>query len=180
MALIPKPDLERAIRSRVARMAIGPSTVRGNPAGTTGAARGFLLALPLRQFAAGGRAEFQRTLDRSTARLQAALPRGARNWGLARKLLNIYLRDGVYSAHLRSLCRLGRIEPFCELPLDVVTARRLRELGEGAGLPRWPGVNAVTSEVSARYQEVATKIARARRVRRVHLDVYWWSLERDI
>ena len=139
-----------------------------------------MLGLPLRQFAAGGRAGFQRALERSTVRLQAALPRGARNWGLARKLLNIYLRDCVYSAHLRSLYRLGRIETFCELPLDVVTARCLLDSGEGAGLPAWPGVNALTSEVSARYQEVATKIARARRVRRVHLDVYWWSLQRDI
>ena len=147
MALIPRPDLERAIRSRVARMAVGPSTVRGNPAGTTEAARGFLLALPLRHFAAGGGAEIQRALDRSTARLQAALPRGARNWGVARKLLNIYLRDCVYSAHLRSLYRLGRIEPFCELPLDAVTARHLLESSDGAGLPAWPGVNAVTSEV---------------------------------
>ena len=180
MALIPKRDLERAIRSRVARMAVGPSTVRGNPAGTTEAARAFLLALPLRQFAAGGGAEFRRVLDRSTVRLQAALPRGGRNWGLARKLLNIYLRDCAYSAHLRSLYRLGRIEPFCELPLDAVTARRLLDSDEGAGLPAWPGVNAVTSEVSARYQEVATRIARARRMRRVHLDVHWWSLERDV
>jgi len=92
----------------------------------------------------------------------------------------MYLRDCVYSAHLRSLYGLGRIEPFCELPLDSVTARRLFESKEGKGLPRWPGVGAVTSEVSARYQAVATKMARAREVRRVHLDVYWWSLERNI
>src|SRR5688572_6159957 len=109
MALTPKRSLERAIRSRIARLAVGPSTVRGNPAGTTEAARGFLRALRLRRFAAGDRAEFRRELDRSTAQLQAALPGGRGRWGVARKLLNIYLRDCTYSAHLRSFYRLGRI-----------------------------------------------------------------------
>ena len=93
------------------------------------------------------------------------------------KLRNIVIIAHV--ARLRSVYRLGSIEPFRELPLDVVTARRLLDSDEGAGLPAWPGVNALTSEVSARYQEVATRIARARKVRRLHLDVYWWSLERD-
>jgi len=179
MALLPTADLERAIRSRIARVVVGPSTVRGNPTGTTEAARRFLRALPLQRFGTGDGAEFSRALDRATIRLQAALPRAARRWGVARKLLNIYLRDCVYSAHLRSVYALGRMERFCELPLDSITATRLRGSEEGAELPAWPGVGAVTPQVSAEYQQVAAKIGRALRMRRVHLDVFWWSEERD-
>lgn len=178
MALRPKGDLEAAIRSRVARIAVGPSTLRGKPTGTTEAARRFLRELPLREFAGCDSGGFCRVLDRATVRLQAALPGGGRSWGVARKLLNIYLRDCVYSAHLRSTYGLGRIERFCELPLDSITAGRLRGSGE-RGVPAWPGVGSLTPQVSAQYQEAAAKIAKASHTRRVHLDVFWWSAERD-
>ena len=160
-------------------MAVGPSTVRGYPAGTTEAARCFLRGLPLGLFAAHDRAGFIRALDRSTSRLQSVLPPGAKHWGLARKLLNIYLRDCVYSAHLRSAYGLGRIEPFCEVPLDSITAGWLRESDERTELPVWSGVGALTPVVSAQYQEVAAQIARALKMRTVHLDVFWWSEDRD-
>lgn len=67
MALRPRPDLEAAIRSRIARVAVGPSTVRGTPRGTAEAARRFLGQLPLRSFRARNRAAFVRSLDRETA-----------------------------------------------------------------------------------------------------------------
>jgi len=121
-----------------------------------------------------------RTLDRETILLQAVLPARGRKWGVARKLLNIYIRDCVYSAHLRSAYSLGRIEPFCEVPLDSITGKRLRESDEGATLPAWPGVGRLTPDVSAQYQAIATQIARTRRLRVVHLDVFWWSKDRDV
>jgi len=124
-------------------------------------------------------AKFTKALDRATVRLQSALPRGGGHWGVARKILNIYLRDCVYSAHLRSVYGLGRIERFCELPLDNITATRLRGSDEGAALPTWPGVGFVTPQVSAQYQAVAAAIGKALNIRRVHLDVFWWSEERD-
>ena len=179
MALQPKANLERAIRSRVARMAVSSSTVRGRPAGTIESARRFLRSLPLRPFAEGDGAVFQRALDRTTTRLRKALPMGAQQWGLARKILNIYLRDCAYSAHLRSAYCVGRIESFLELPLDSVTAGRLRQSEEGTALPRWPGVGGITAEAHAQYQRVAAQVARARSIKRVHLDVFWWSEERD-
>jgi hypothetical protein len=98
---------------------------------------------------------------------------------VARKLLNIYLRDCVYSAHLRSAYSLGQIEPFCEVPLDSITAKKLRGSADGAALPAWPGVGRLTPTVSAHYQAVATQIARARKLRVVHLDAFWWSEDRD-
>ena len=107
MALRPRPALEAAIRSRIARVAVGPSAVRGSPRGTAEAARRFLRQLPLRSFRARNRETFVRSLDRETIRLPAALPARGRRWGVARKLLNIYMRDCVYSAHLRSAHGLG-------------------------------------------------------------------------
>lgn len=130
-------------------------------------------------FRARNREAFIATLDRQTVRLLAALPPRGRRWGVARKLLNIYVRDCVYSAHLRSAFNLGQIEPFCEVPLDSITAKRLRESDQGAALPTWPGVGRLTPEVSAHFQTVATEIAKVRKLRVVHLDVFWWSDDRD-
>ena len=67
---------------------------------------------------------------------------GSAQWGLARKLLNIYLRDCVYSAHLRSLSRLGLTEP----PARCSDGRRLLESSEGTGSPRWLGVKRSPAE----------------------------------
>jgi hypothetical protein len=179
MALRPSATLARAIQSWVARVAVGPSTIRGYPKGTVEVARRFLRELRLRRFSNDDATRFGKELDRVTLELLAALPRRARRWGLARKMLNLYLRDCVYNAHLRAEYRLGRLEGYCELPLDSVTAMQLRRVTHGRNLPRWPGVGALHPGVSAQYQAAATQVARARRVRRVHLDVFWWSEERD-
>ena len=180
MALRASPGLLRAIQSRVARMAVGPSTVRGRPEGTAESARRFLRHVPLRRFAVSENRRFTSELDRTTRELLSALPAGARQWGLARKVLNIYLRDCAYSAHLRGAFRLGLAERYCELPLDSITAAQLLKVSGGMPLPRWRGIGALVPDVSAQYQAAATKIARRLRVRRVHLDVFWWSADRDV
>ena len=172
-------NLARGIQSRIARVAVGPSTVRGYPRGTVDAARRFLRRLWLRRFAVADATHFRAQLDRATLELVAVLPRGSRRWGVARKLLNLYLRDCVYSAHLRPMYGLGRAERHLELPLDSITARQLRKGRRGEDLPRWPGVGALNPRVSAKYQAIAVWIARQRGVRRVHLDVFWWSEDRD-
>lgn len=174
MALQPKPALSKAIQNRVARIAVGPSSVRGSPAGTSHAARSFFSELVLQQLADAK--DFAADLDRLTGRLLKRLPRPPRNWGLARKLLNIFLRDCTYNAYLRSTFRLGRLERHLELPLDSITGRRLRRCKVGRSLPRWPGLIGLTETVSRRYQDAAKKYARCRRMRRVHLDVFWWQL----
>jgi hypothetical protein len=171
------PALDAALRSRIARVAVGPSTVRGNPAGTAAAARRFLRRLRLQAFGARSRRDYQRALDGATRRLEAALPDG--RWGVARKVLNIYLRDCVYSAHLREAYGLARIEPFRELPLDAITAGKLRQCAGGHALPRWAGVRGVTPALSAAYQAVAITEAGARGIAPIHLDAIWWSEERD-
>ena len=175
-----KPAFLRTIQSRTARVAIGASTVRGRGnTGTVAAARAFLRSLPLQRFALRNASKFAQALDRTTNDLRAALPRTARHWGLARKILNIFLRDCLYTTYLAEAYRLQRAERLLELPLDSITAGQLRRAAGRGALPRWPGVRHVTPDISARFQAAAEKEARDRKIARIHLDALWWSAGRD-
>lgn len=96
------PELVDKIRRRTAELAVGPSTVRGAGAkGVVAAARDGLEAVPLRRFQVRSRGAFERELEFQTQELRAQLPRGARHWGVARKVLNIFLRAVVHPTRLR-------------------------------------------------------------------------------
>lgn len=172
-------ELLEAIQSRTARVAITASASRGRGnAGVIRAARDFMRGLDLSRFGKSP-TTFSRELNASTRSLLSRLPRTARRWGTARKLLNIFLRDCLYSSHLCSAFNLQRAEVAFEVPLDSVTALCLkREVGRG-GLPAWPGVRHVTPELSKLFQEAAQVEATKRNVARVHLDAVWWSQSRD-
>ena len=130
-------------------------------------------SLNVAQFATRDRVEFQRALDRQTQRLVVVFPRGRGSWGLARKLLNIFLRDCLYTAYLNDAYGLGAAEGLLEIPLDSITANRLRQAKPD--LPRWRGVKYLDPQLSAAYQAAATLVAKRERVARVHLDAYWWG-----
>lgn len=169
----------RVVQSRVARVAVGASTVRGRGhAGTVQAARSFFRRLDLKRFGVQP-VGFRVALDRETLELMKALPKAARHWGIARKLLNIFLRDCLYTTYLSQRFRLHRAEAALEIPLDSITAHHLRIAAGRSGLPRWPGVKHVSPELSARFQEVASVEAAKLGVSRVHLDAVWWSVSRD-
>jgi len=172
-----RSKFHRAIQSRAARAAIGPSSVRGQVPGVAKAAREFLGDLNLRPFGTRDAARFKRALNRATNRLEKALPRKSRSWGLSRKLLNIFLRDCLYTVYLRREVKLNYAERFFELPLDSVTGTELRSRCEG--LPAWPGVKYLKRELSECYQKAASEIADDEGLVRVHLDAYFWSLSRD-
>ncbi len=175
-------DFLRMVQSRSARTCIGPSTVRGRGnAGAVVAARNFLRVLDLAPFGVTNRETFNAQLDRTTEQLRSALPHGCQNWGLARKILNIFLLDCSYTSHLVSAYHLDRSEPFLELPLDSITAKALRKAAKKRGepLPAWPGVKHLTVPISASYQNVAATEGAANGIARVHLDALWWSLDRD-
>jgi hypothetical protein len=174
MALKPTAELIAGLRSRLARVAVTASTLRSLPADTAPVARRFLRELPLKPFAVQDRAEFDRALDSATERFVKELPPGCRHWGVARKFLNIYVRECAYNAHLRSAFQLGPAERYLEVPLDGVVAEQLALPGE-----KWTGLAALTPQKSAAYQKAAATLAENRRTRRVHLDVELWSLSRD-
>ena len=155
-------------------MAVGPSTARGQGArGVVGALRVALDEVPLARLAKSRQASFARSLDASTQTVMAALPRPARSWGLARKCLNIFLRDCFYNAYLRDAYGLAVAERWFEVPLDRVVAEGLKEQLTDV-LPRWPGVKRVTPDLSARYQDGAMNLSQEWGITRVHLDTYLW------
>jgi hypothetical protein len=93
--------LLHAVHSRVARLAIGPSTVRGKKGkGVIPNSRRFLRSIRLQSFGVSDGAAFRRVLDRTTDRLARKLLKHSRQWGLARKVLNIFLRDCLYNFYL--------------------------------------------------------------------------------
>jgi len=165
-----------AVQARAARIAVSASATRGQRApGLVAAGREFCVQLDLSRFAVGRNAVFMSRLDGATGDLKAVLPHPGRSWGMARKLLNIFLRDALYSVHLAELYGLASAEAFLEVPLDSITAKQLRRVAPRGALPTWPGVKHLSPGISARYQQVAQREAERMGVARVHLDTFWWG-----
>lgn len=143
------------------------------------ASRNYLRQLDLTVFVEPTNERFLKHLDTATIGLLSSLPRGARHWGLARKVMNIFLRDCLYTTYLDAALGLRRNEASFELPLDSITANQLkRAVGRGK-LPAWPGVKHLTDALSAKFQDAASDEATRRGIPRIHLDAIWWSLSRD-
>lgn len=165
----------KLVQTRTAELAIGPSTLRNQGArGAVVTARSFLKGLNLRLFSVDSPAAFKRSLDKATTKLRAALPAGARNWGAARKALNIFLRDVLYCQYLCSEFDFLPLEEWLELPLDSEVAKGLRGEPEGKALTRWPGVKHLDIPTSREYQEVAERVAKRLHIARIHLDLIYW------
>lgn len=164
----------KMVQRRATRVAITASPTRGQGAkGVVACARDFLGGLNLSPFGTGDPRAFARRLESASRRLEASMPRRAASWGLARKLLNIFLRNCLYTTYLARHYRLTAAERLLEIPLDSITAKRIRI--EVPDLPRWPGVKHLNPETSTAFQAAALLIARQYGVARVHLDAYWWG-----
>jgi hypothetical protein len=162
----------------VAEVAISASTLRNQGAeGVVAKARMLLSTVELSRFAVSSRTAFVELLDSETQHIRHQLPRGARHWGTARKALNIFLRDVLNHLYLRKHYRLGRIEPWLEVPLDKQVAGCLSRDFRSGDLPKWTGVKYLKPGDSAAYQKVAATVAADKKYRlraRVHLDLYYW------
>lgn len=144
---IPIASFTEAVEARTARVAVSASAARGQGIGVVRAGRDFLSKLSLAQFAERRPTRFAQTLERQTNSLCSALPKGCRSWGLARKLINIFLRDALYTTYLVREYGLLIAEPHLEIPLDSITAKRLRAEAGPHNLPRWVGVKHLTPGV---------------------------------
>ena len=171
-----KKEFLEVIQIRAARIAVSASATRGQRApGLVAAARGYLGTLPLDQFAVARPQLFKERLNHATSELIRVFPKDGRSWGMARKLLNIFLRDAFYTAYLKDAYRLEVAEHNYELPLDSITARHLRADAAKGHLPRWRGVKYLTPQASEILQATAATIASSRGIARIHLDAYWWG-----
>lgn len=172
-------QLLQAFQSRAARVSVSASTVRGSGAGVVDASRRYLRRLDLRMFGQPGQSKFSEALDAATLALRDSLPSRAQHWGLARKVLNIFLRDCLYTTYLNAAFGLCKNEAYFELPLDSITAKHLKDTAEGRKLPSWPGMKRLSEPLNAMFQEAAAAEADRLGISRVHLDAIWWSASRD-
>ncbi len=118
-------DFLPAVQWHVARLSVGASAARGQRApGLVDAARSYLAEMPLGGFGVASEIKFREHLDKKTEDLMRVLPRRGRSWGMARKLLNIFLRNALYDFYLRTAWKLHRSEYWLEVPLDGIVAKK--------------------------------------------------------
>lgn len=179
MTTLPKNILV-ALQARASRAALAPSSMRGTGrAGVVDAGRPYLREIDLRRFATPRAVRFRRELDEHTDGLLRTFPRAARQWGLARKGLNIFLRECLYNVHLRDAYALDRGEMFYEVPLDALTGTAIWKASDGR-VPRWTTIRALRPKVSDDYQRVAGELAAQQRIAPVHLDAVWWGQRSEV
>ena len=172
-----RQDFIPTVQHKVAIAAVPPSTFRGSEAGLIAAVREFLQRLDLSQFAVSDQKRFDARLEGVTRQMRSTLSRQSATWGVARKALNLFLRDAFYNTYLRKRFKLVRAEACYEIPLDGVVANGLRKRLPRQ-LPAWPGVKPLTKAVSDAYQAAATQEAAKLRLSRVHLDIYLWTSQK--
>ena len=169
-------NLLTALKTLEAQRAVGASTARGQgKKGLVRRIRKSLMKVHLIAFSGATDVRFARILDAETHRICRELPKGARSWGLARKCLNIFLRNCAYNAHLRTAFGLRGIESFLEIPLDSKVVTELKAQFPRGLLPRWCGVKYVNPGESEVFQVAAGEVAKARSVHRIHLDAFFWA-----
>lgn len=174
MSKIDQLFLENLIR-RTAEAAYGQSSLRKQgAAGIIQAARSSASKLDLLHLSQQTSESFLVYLDGVTVDFLEEFPDGAKNWGAARKAVNLFLRDATYNADLNREFKLSAIRPFLEVPLDKDVATGLRAEAEGKELPKWGTIKRLTIEGNAAFQAAASKVAKRQKIDRVDLDVFYW------
>lgn len=165
----------------IAISAIGPSALRGQGAsGVIKACRDHLSSLDLKRFRRRSEKAFLLTLDEATEELRKVFPIGARNWGAARKALNLFLRDVYYNRFLFERYKLFCLnEEWFEIPLDSLIAKALKRHSGKGSLPNWPGLKRLKKKDSDSFQEFAKIYASEHNTTRIHLDMRLWAVERE-
>jgi hypothetical protein len=173
-----KEKLIHVLRKRISDTAAGTTALRNQGKGVIPKTKKFLKRLDPKKFAeCTTQEQFNALLNKKTIALRNTFPGKARkNWGAARKVLNLYMRDMLYYRYLCSHFGFCHLEKWLEVPLDSWTAKGIRQGHKSGALPSWEGVKHLTPEVSEAYQKAAKVIASkpSNRFARVHLDVIFW------
>jgi hypothetical protein len=165
----------RMMQCYIARTSASTSATRGGRKAVKGvkkAARDYL-SQPRVLDAVSRAKNYPQVLNKLTKELTRAFPAKARFWGRARKLVNIFIRDATYNAHLREAFGLARIEPLLEIPIDTIVAKRLKS--EFPHLPRWRAISSLSPDENRAYQSAAGEAAVKRHIERHLLDVEYWG-----
>lgn len=171
-----KVKLVEQMQNYVAETSVGASALRNQGgSGLVEASRKFFKNLDLSTIPTD-QATFNKWLDGKSAKLLNQFPGGARNFGAARKALNLFLRSAAYNVFLNRAYKLDKVLPLLEVPLDSYTANHLKS--QKISLPtRWAGLKSVSDVEHGTYQLAALELAKRWRVHRVHLDVFFFREE---
>ena len=156
--------------------------MRGQPEGTIATARKYLQSINLRDFSdVASEDQFRNLLDEHTKKLRDELK--SKSWGMARKVLNIFLFQAVEHTLLNRNYALDKIIKYLELPLDNPNAKRLRKAAkkdERINLA-WKNIKSLSPSTSMQFQEYARRHAYEKHnCERCYLEIYWWrSNEKD-
>jgi hypothetical protein len=166
---------KRFTTAGITQSAVRLGKARKGVTGMRAAAREFCSRLKLNQLPEP--ATYVSTLDKWTDQLKDKFPEGGQCWGVARKCLNIFMRDASYNAHLCKMYpRLKLLEHVLEVPLDSYTANGLLQ-EQGAtnfGLKRWDAIVRLTPENHHKFQQWALIVAKREGIFRVHLDLLYF------
>ncbi|MBK8087819.1 MAG: hypothetical protein IPK31_07665 [Chitinophagaceae bacterium] len=124
--------------------------------------------------------QYRGFLDGHTSHILSLFPDTAQSWGAARKGLNLFLREVVYSKFFSTRFSLpgnfddfNLLVKFMEVPLDKEVAHGL--IIDSIGhLPKWINIKHLTPALSEIYQSQAFIIAKQENVARVNLDLKYW------
>lgn len=163
-----------------ANISIGGPTLRNQGAeGVVEAAREFLSALNLSKLNKIKPVNYPRILEKWTDDLKQKLPEGAKNWGTARKAINVFMVQVFLNKYLAKEYGLGKFKDVLETPLDSYAADGLNRLNPTAPLPEWDSIKRLTDEPSKEYQECASQVAQQKGLARACLDIILWRPKKN-
>jgi hypothetical protein len=162
-----EPFKPRTTQKYVARCAIGPSTVR-NMGVNLRAAQDFLAELDINDLRAE---KFEDFLENETVLFEKKC---AAQFGVARKCLNIFLRNASHNFWMRNKFNFVEIESKLEIPLDSRTMSGIRL---NRPFLRKSSVKDIPRDLHDKYQSAANEIAQEKGTSRIHLDLDYWLVE---
>ena len=171
-------ELRDDIQQRVANISIGASTLRGQgPPGFVRTAREFLMKLNLGELDNIDEEQFKNWLDENTEKLMEKFPGAKKNWGAARKSMNVFLEHAFYDRFLAEEYKLYELEDFLEIPIDSHVNEGLLKNNNydiRFDLPGWRGIKNLTPEDNEIYQNCARYVAKKEGKSRIYLDLKFW------
>jgi hypothetical protein len=161
-----------------ANIAIGGSTLRNQGAeDVIEVARNFLARLDLSKLQTIQPSTYPDILNEWTCTLKEELPDGAKNWGTARKAINVFMVQVFLNKYLAEEYGMEKLKDVLETPLDSYAAKELNELNPMMRLPKWDSVKGLTDTTSKKYQECASQVAQQKGLSRACLDIILWRVK---
>lgn len=177
------PDIKK-VQRRIANTSIGVSTLRNQgPKGIIAQTRKFLSKLDLSNLPLSHSNDYQKWLDNETKNLMRLYMKklSCKNWGAARKSLNIFMENAFYDKYMSRKYNLIRLEYFLELPVDNQfrkgIERDLKTEKIDHDLPSWRGIIRLEAEDNEKWQSGANKLAIRFNIPRIFLDLNYWRPE---